>query len=76
MATGDAALDLFHPLIRRWFAERVGAPTEVQALVWPRIAVGRHVLVTAPTGSGKTLAAFLWALDRLHSGAWPWRCAR
>jgi ATP-dependent Lhr-like helicase len=71
MATGDAALDLFHPLIRRWFAERVGAPTEVQAMVWPRIAEGRHVLVTAPTGSGKTLAAFLWALDRLISGVWP-----
>ncbi len=71
MATGDATLDLFHPLVRQWFAERVGAPTEVQRLAWPRIAAGAHVLVTAPTGSGKTLAAFLWAIDKLATGAWP-----
>ncbi|HUK14677.1 MAG TPA: DEAD/DEAH box helicase, partial [Thermoanaerobaculaceae bacterium] len=62
---------LFHPIVRRWFADRIGAPTEVQTLAWPRIAAGAHVLVTAPTGSGKTLAAFLWALDRLLTGAWP-----
>ena len=68
MAQGTGALELFHPLIRQWFAERVGEPTEVQRLAWPRIAAGEHVLVTAPTGSGKTLAAFLWALDRLISG--------
>ena len=61
----------FHPLIRQWFAEEVGAPTEVQRLAWPVIADGRHVLVSAPTGTGKTLAAFLWAIDRLASGAWP-----
>jgi len=60
----------FHPLIQRWFAARVGAPTEVQRLAWARIAAGEHVLVTAPTGSGKTLAAFLWAIDRLATGAW------
>jgi ATP-dependent Lhr-like helicase len=71
MASRDAPLDLFHPLIRKWFAERVGEPTEVQRLAWPRIAAGEHVLVTAPTGSGKTLAAFLWALDRLISGELP-----
>ena len=63
-------LDLFHPVIRAWFAERVGEPTEIQALAWPRIAAGEHVLVIAPTGSGKTLAAFLWALDRLLTGVW------
>jgi ATP-dependent Lhr-like helicase len=66
-----SALEAFSPLVRTWFSERVGEPTEVQRLAWPRIAEGRHVLVTAPTGSGKTLAAFLWALDRLLSGAWP-----
>ncbi len=66
----DDALGPFHPLIRRWFAERVGAPTDVQRRAWPRIAGGEHVLVTAPTGSGKTLAAFLWGLDRLLTGAW------
>ncbi len=68
---GGDALDLFHPLIGRWFAERVGEPTEVQRLAWPRIAAGEHVLATAPTGSGKTLAAFLAAIDRLLTGALP-----
>ncbi len=71
MASDHAALDRFHPLIRKWFAGRLGEPTEVQSLVWPRVAEGANVLVTAPTGSGKTLAAFLWALDRLIGGAWP-----
>ncbi len=70
MADDNGTLAVFHPLIRQWFAERVGEPTEVQRLAWPRIADGGHVLVTAPTGSGKTFAAFLWALDRLLSGAW------
>jgi len=60
----------FHPVIRRWFRDQVGNPTEVQALAWPRIAAGDHVLASAPTGSGKTLAAFLWALDRLLGGEW------
>jgi len=60
----------FHPVTRRWFEERFGAPTEVQARVWPLWAAGSHVLATAPTGSGKTLAAFLGALDRLLTGAW------
>ncbi|MBI4915939.1 MAG: DEAD/DEAH box helicase [Acidobacteria bacterium] len=63
-------LDLFHPVIRAWFAERLGEPTEIQALAWPRVAAGEHALLVAPTGSGKTLAAFLWALDRLLTGAW------
>ena len=67
----ERALDLFHPIVRRWFAERVGTPTEVQRKAWPEIASGRHVLVTAPTGTGKTLTAFLWALDRLLTGQTP-----
>ena len=71
MAHDTDALELFHPLIRQWFAEEIGEPTEVQRLTWPRIAAGEHVLATAPTGSGKTLAAFLWALGRLISGALP-----
>jgi ATP-dependent Lhr-like helicase len=61
-------LGLFHPLVARWFAERLGEPTEVQARSWPAIAAGRHVLVSAPTGTGKTLAAFLWGVDRLVRG--------
>lgn len=65
------ALAPFHPLLRQWFTEAVGTPTEVQRLAWPRIAAGEHVLATAPTGSGKTLTAFLWALDRLITGDWP-----
>jgi ATP-dependent Lhr-like helicase len=63
-------LGLFSPPVRDWFADRIGEPTEVQRLAWPRIVAGEHALVTAPTGSGKTLAAFLWAIDRLLSGAW------
>lgn len=60
----------FHPVVRRWFEEAVGVPTEIQALAWPAIAAGEHVLISAPTGCGKTLAAFLWAIDRLATGAW------
>ena len=64
------ALAPFHPLIREWFAARLGEPTDAQRRAWPAIAAGAHVLVTAPTGSGKTLTAFLWALHRFLSGDW------
>jgi ATP-dependent Lhr-like helicase len=64
-------LSFFHPLIRQWFSEKVGAPTDVQEKAWPEIVKGRHVLVTAPTGCGKTLAAFLWGMNQLITGAWP-----
>ncbi len=63
-------VDLFHPVIAQWFADRFGEPTDVQGQAWPRIAAGDHLLATAPTGSGKTLTAFLWSLDRLLSGQW------
>ncbi|MEJ2664094.1 MAG: DEAD/DEAH box helicase, partial [Spirochaetia bacterium] len=63
-----SALELFHPLIRKWFSQRLGPPTEVQERAWPVISNGSHVLVTAPTGSGKTLTAFLWAVHRMLSG--------
>jgi ATP-dependent Lhr-like helicase len=63
-------LSLFHPIIRKWFAEKVGVPTRIQSQAWPEIVLGRHVLVTAPTGSGKTLTAFLWAINQLVTGAW------
>lgn len=65
------ALAPFDPVVRVWFAESVGDPTDAQRRAWPPIAAGRSVLLSAPTGSGKTLAAFLWGLDRLLSGAWP-----
>ena len=61
----------FHPLISRWFTERLGEPTDVQLRAWSEVMKERHVLVTAPTGSGKTLAAFLWAINQLVTGAWP-----
>jgi len=55
----------FTPVIRDWFRERFGDPTEPQRLGWPHIARRHHTLIAAPTGSGKTLAAFLVSLDRL-----------
>jgi ATP-dependent helicase Lhr and Lhr-like helicase len=55
----------FHPLVRRWFAERLGSPSPPQVKGWPAIANGDHTLILAPTGTGKTLAAFLWELNAL-----------
>ncbi|MEI6520600.1 MAG: DEAD/DEAH box helicase, partial [bacterium] len=64
-------LSRFHPLIAKWFMAKVGTPTDVQALAWPLIAEGEHVLVSAPTGSGKTLTAFLWAINCFVTGKYP-----
>ncbi len=61
-------LELFHPLIRQWFEEKVGRPTDIQSKSWPVIAAGSHVLITAPTGSGKTLTAFLWSINQFITG--------
>jgi ATP-dependent Lhr-like helicase len=58
-------LSPFHPVIARWFAERIGEPTLAQCRGWEAIRSGAHTLIAAPTGSGKTLAAFLSALDDL-----------
>jgi ATP-dependent helicase Lhr and Lhr-like helicase len=58
-------LDVFSPRTREWFERAFSAPTPAQALGWPAIAGGGHVLIQAPTGSGKTLAAFLIGIDRL-----------
>src|SRR5881398_981045 len=62
-----SALDVFSPETRAWFERTFAEPTPAQALGWPAIAKGGHVLVQAPTGSGKTLAAFLYGIDRLTS---------
>jgi ATP-dependent Lhr-like helicase len=58
-------LSSFHPVVARWFAERLGQPTAAQQQGWEAIRAGRHTLISAPTGSGKTLAAFLIELDLL-----------
>src|SRR5260370_4711000 len=55
----------FHPVMHRWFSERVGEPASAQQQGWAAIRDGRHTLIAAPTGSGKTLAAFLSALNDL-----------
>lgn len=70
----SSQLASFHPVIRQWFNEKRGVPTEVQEKCWPTIRQGKHILATAPTGSGKTLAAFLAVLDdfvsrRIECGA-------
>ncbi len=59
------ALESFHPVVQRWFAERLGEPSRPQVEGWPLIQAQQDVLIAAPTGSGKTLTAFLAALDRL-----------
>ena len=72
---GADPLGAFHPLVRSWFLDAVGAPSPPQRAGWPAISSGAHTLVLAPTGTGKTLAAFLWELDRLiaegRSGGLP-----
>jgi len=64
-------LDRFSPATAAWFRGSFHAPTPAQEGAWAAISSGHHALVVAPTGSGKTLSAFLWALDRLTSGAPP-----
>ena len=61
----EPALKPFHPIVRRWFTESLGMPSDPQRRGWPVIASGAHTLILAPTGSGKTLAAFLWELNAL-----------
>src|SRR3982074_2482628 len=58
-------LDPFHPIVREWFTETLGAPSAPQRAGWPAIAGGADTLILAPTGTGKTLAAFLWELNAL-----------
>src|SRR3954466_8830803 len=55
----------FHPLVRKWFKDAFGTPSDPQREGGPAIASGAHTLILAPTGTGKTLAAFLWELKIL-----------
>src|SRR5476651_1973859 len=55
----------FHPIVRTWFTDTLGAPSAPQRAGWPAIADGSDTLILAPTGTGKTLAAFLWELNAL-----------
>src|SRR4030042_2393184 len=71
MKSSQNVLTQFHPLVARWFEERVGQPTDVQQQAWSKIAAREHLLITAPTGAGKTLAAFLLALNQLIIEQWP-----
>src|SRR6476659_4695261 len=72
MQSPPASLDWAHPLVREWFVQKFGTPTEPQEQGWPHILAGRSTLISAPTGSGKTLAAFLACIDALvrrgHAG--------
>ena len=62
---GEPALAAFHPVVQRWFQQKLGSPSEPQVQGWPVIREGHDVLIAAPTGSGKTLTAFLACLDEL-----------
>src|SRR3977135_103797 len=65
MPLPPADLAWAHPLVRDWFVQRFGTPTEPQEQGWPHILAGRTTLISAPTGSGKTLAAFLACINLL-----------
>jgi len=53
-----------HPLVREWFTQKVGKPSEPQKQGWPSILAKKATLISAPTGSGKTFAAFLTCIDQ------------
>jgi ATP-dependent helicase Lhr and Lhr-like helicase len=65
MSSLPSPLAWAHPLVREWFVQKFGTPTEPQEQGWPHILAGRTTLISAPTGSGKTFAAFLACIDRL-----------
>jgi ATP-dependent Lhr-like helicase len=65
----SATLDWAHPLVKEWFLEKFGSPTEPQEQGWGPILAGKTTLISAPTGSGKTFAAFLVCINNLIAHA-------
>src|SRR5208282_2680815 len=65
LVADNFVLEWAHPLVREWFINRFGTPTEPQEQGWPHILARENTLICAPTGSGKTLAAFLACIDGL-----------
>jgi len=63
-----SSLDLFHPLIKKWFLEKYTAPTDIQEKSWKAVSEDKNILAAAPTGSGKTLTAFLFAINNFVTG--------
>jgi ATP-dependent helicase Lhr and Lhr-like helicase len=66
----NTGLESFHPLLRKWFEQKYGQPTDVQNIAWTSFQNSEHFILSSPTGSGKTLAAFLAAINNLISGIW------
>ena len=64
-----SSLNWAHPLIREWFINKFGSPTEPQQQGWPYILAKKATLISAPTGSGKTFTAFLICIDKLFRDA-------
>lgn len=62
------SLDLFHPLIKKWFLQKYDYPTDIQEKSWHSISKKENILAVAPTGSGKTLTAFLYAINNFVNG--------
>ncbi|TYQ15818.1 UNVERIFIED_CONTAM: ATP-dependent Lhr-like helicase [Acetivibrio alkalicellulosi] len=58
-------MDIFHPIVSKWFEKNIGKPSPPQLEGWPQIQSGKNVLICAPTGTGKTLAAFLESINRI-----------
>ncbi len=67
--TPQNGLDWAHPLVRDWFIQKFGTPTEPQLQGWPSILQHRATLISAPTGSGKTLTAFMACINELITKA-------
>src|SRR5260370_9433114 len=61
----SSALEWAHPLVRDWFIDRFGTPTEPQQDGWPHILARKTTLISDPTGSGETMAAVLICIDGL-----------